>query len=310
MRGMARVASVLVGVALVAAVAASSAAAASERVEIYLPGPPGHPFRNTLQLKLLPRLGAASVTTMTNGSGFENGGSVAYATRTRKDLHPGRVDVRFPGLGRIVGRVVGDGKPEPRGETGCAATEVTESGHFLGHLVFRGAGGYRTWRASRAEAVTTRNPSCREAVPPKTLFGYLDETGPRFSGGSDGPFSTLAAGRRSGKRSIQLIAQIYGRGPEETVSFTASDYEWLAGHRIAAIRWMARRGVPLGDHFEIAPGAQRPPSATLRPPAPFSGEAIYSRKGHKLTGDLSVDFLGLKLRIAGAHTIAYLDNSE
>jgi hypothetical protein len=311
MRGMARIAIVLVGVALVAAVAASSAAAASEEVGIYLTGPPGHRYQNTLQLKLLPRQGAAVVTTLTAGTDFENGGGVAYATRTRKALRAGRVDVHFPGLGRIVGRVVGDGEPRSsRSRTGCAATEVTESGHFVGHLVFRGAGGYRTWRARRAESVTKRNTSCGEGAPPKTLFGYLGETGtPALEGGSS-LVSVLGSGYENGKRSVQFIAEIHGRGPEEAAGFTVFDHEWLAGHRIAANRWMSRRGVPLGDHFEIAPGARKPPSATLRPPAPFSGEATYSRQGHKLTGGLSVQLLGLKLRLAGLHTVAYLDNSE
>jgi hypothetical protein len=307
---MARVAIVLVGVALVAAVAASSAAASSEREEIYLPGPRGHRYWDTLQLRLLPRQGAAVVTTVTGGTDFENGGGVSYATRTPKGLPAGRVDVHFPGLGRIVGRVVGDGKPEPRGRTGCAATEVTESGHFVGHLVFRGAGGYRTWRASRAESVTKRNTSCGEEAPPKTLFGYLGETGTPVIEGGSSLDSVLGSGYKNGKRSVQFFAEIHGSGPEETAGFTVFDHEWLAGHRIAADRWTSRRGVPLGDHFEIGPGARKPPSATLRPPAPFSGEATYSRKGHKLTGDLSVNFLGLKLRIAGADTVAFLDNSE
>jgi hypothetical protein len=311
MRGMARVAIVLVGVALVAAVAASNAAASSEHVEIYLRGPHGHRYRDTLQLKLFPRQGVAVVTTLTGGTDFEEGGGVAYATRTRKGLRAGRVDVHFPGLGRIVGRVLGDGEPEPaRGKTGCAATESFESGHFVGHLVFRGSGGYRTWRASRVKSYTTRNTSCREKIPPKTLFGYLDETGtPALEGGSS-LASVLGSGYENGKRSVQFIAEIHGRGPEEAAGFTVFDDEWLAGHRIAANRWMSRRGVPLGDHFEIAPGARKPPSATLRPPAPFSGDAIYSRKGHTLLGDLSVDLLGLRLRLAGPHTVAFLDNSE
>jgi hypothetical protein len=307
---MARVAIVLVGVALVAAVAASSAAASSERVEIYLRGPHGHRYRDTLQLKLLPRQGVAVVTTYTNNADFENGSGTSYATRTRKGPDDGRVDVHFPGLGHIVGRVIGDGEPEPaRGKTACAATESFESGHFVGHLVFRGSGGYRTWRASRVKSYTTRNTSCRGKIPPKTLFGYLGETGtPAYVGGT-GLASILAGGYKNGKRSVQFFAEIHGSGPEETAGFTVFDYEWLAGRRIAANRWTSRR-VLLRDHFEIAPGAKKPPSATLRPPAPFSGEATYSRKGHKLLGDFSVDLLGFKLRIAGSHSFAFLDNSE
>jgi hypothetical protein len=91
------------------------------------------------------------------------------------------------------------------------------------------------------------------------------------------------------------------------VSFVVNDAEWLHGG-VAANRWLAHRGEPRGTQFEIAPGGEKPASATLAPHAPFSGEATYSRRGHSLLGTLAVHLLGRTVRIAGKNTEAALLN--
>ncbi len=61
--------------------------------------------------------------------------------------------------------------------------------------------------------------------------------------------------------------------------------------------------------------AEHPKSATVKPPAPFSGSAVYRSTGSirsptsgKLTGSLSVDIFGVKVRLAGPRAKASLIN--
>jgi hypothetical protein len=305
MRGMARIAIVVFGLLLAAAAVPAGAAARGpeETVAFYLHAP-GHEFRHVLGVSVLPRQGGAVVFTEESDSDTENDRGVAYAMRIPKGPLGDRLNIHFPGLGRISGRIVG-GKSS--GKPACSK-DRQEDATFLGRIEFRGAGGYGRWRAHRAEGLITR--TCGEGIkPPKTAFGYLSGYGPELVGGGDGPTSFLqAVNTRGGAAGVVFTAEVDGRGPEETTAFTVSDYEWLDGG-IAVERWASRRGVPRGDLFEIAPGGRRPPTATIRPPAPFSGEATYSREGNTLLGDLSVHLLGKTVRIAGSHTEAALANS-
>lgn len=61
--------------------------------------------------------------------------------------------------------------------------------------------------------------------------------------------------------------------------------------------------------------AEHPKSATVKPPAPFSGSATYRSTGSirsatigKLTGPLSVDIFGVRVRLAGPSAKASLIN--
>ncbi len=66
--------------------------------------------------------------------------------------------------------------------------------------------------------------------------------------------------------------------------------------------------------FEVSSKAEHPKSARVRPPAPFSGSAVYRRSGSirsprgKLTGSLAADLWGVKVRLAGARAKAFLMN--
>jgi len=275
-----------------------------EDLVIYLPRAHEHANRNVLGFEVMPGRGVAVAYTDESDREIANDRGVAYAVRIPKALPGGRLDVRFPGLGRLVGRVSlqGTGRSWP----GCG-TRNSEGGRFIGRIEFRGAGGYGRWTGRRASV--SRFCGLPYVTMPKTLPGYLDDLGPGFHAGSDGPFSFLQASDPRGHGTgVLFIAGIYGRGPEEDIDFAVYDYEWLGGG-VAAMRWASREGVPRGDLFEIAPGGQRPASATIRPPAPFSGEATYSRKDRSLTGNLSVHLLGRAVRIAGKSTGAFLSNS-
>jgi hypothetical protein len=312
MRASGRFAVLVVGALLVGLVAQSGTAAAEapppEKLTLYVHAP-GHAHRHVLGLIVYAEKGVAVVFTDTSVDEVENERGVTYATRVPKGPFHGRVDVHFRGLGYIVGRLVGVG---PEGQPGCKGSEgESGSGHFVGHLLFRGSGGYGTWRATRVSAEVTRGcaaEATRAGSVPKTLFGYLDGYGPGFSGGSDGPFSLLDARVGGRRRSAELLALVYGRGPEESLTFNARTDEYL-GHGVVCERWANRSGIPRRDQFEIAPGSHRPPGATVKPPAPFSGEATYSRQGHTFLGDLSVHLLGLTVRLAGATAEASVTNS-
>jgi hypothetical protein len=314
MRGMARIAIVVLGLVLVAAAvpagaAAKGASGPEETLALYLHAP-GHEYRHVLELKVLARQGAVTVLTEESDVEVENNQGVAYAMRIPKGPLGHRLNIRLPGLGRVVGRIL---RPKSGSQGGCSKGEEREDATFLGQIEFRGSGGYGHWRAHRAEAAITR--ACGEGAPgvpkpPKSAFGYFAEDGPFFVRGSNGPTSFLEAiDARGHDTGVEFSAEVDGRGPEETVGFVAIDFEWLHGG-IAVKRWIQRRGLPRGDLFEIAPGGRRPPSATIRPPAPFSGEATYSRKGNTFLGDLSVHLLGRTVRIAGGHTEAFLANSD
>jgi hypothetical protein len=300
----------MVGVLLVGLGAAATSATAAEAPppeSLTLYGrAPGYAFGLTVYAEK----GVAVLFTDSGVGGYENERGVTYATRVPKGPFDGRVDVHFHGLGRIVGRFVRRG--EPRGSQTCDGSEgESESGHFVGRLVFHGSGGYGTWRAARVGAEVTRGctaEATRAESVPKTLFGYLEGYGPGFSGGSDGPNSVLVARVPGRKRSAELLALVYGSGPEESLVFIAYADEYL-GDGVVCERWAKRSGIPRRDQFEIAPGATHPPAATLKPPAPFSGEATYSRKGQTLLGDLEVHLLGRTVRLAGRNAAAYVVNS-
>jgi hypothetical protein len=311
----------LISLALLAALLVLTAPAAAAQTEIqpaeeeltlYLHAP-GHYSKHVLWLTVYARQGVATILSEPDGREIENDLGVAYVTRMRKGPLDGRLDVRFPHLGHIVGRIVPKVGSENEGTShGCGGR--SESGTFVGSVDFRGSGGYGVWRARHA-AVTISRGGQLPCIPrsdgslPKTLFGYVTGYGPGFSAGSDGPFSFLDAGIPGRRRGTEFFAAIYGRGPGETVTFTALDYEWLAGG-VACERWAQLSGAPRGDLFEIAPGAAYPPSATLKPPAPFSGEATYSRKGHTFLGDLGVHMLGRTVRLAGSGAAAFLANQH
>ena len=89
--------------------------------------------------------------------------------------------------------------------------------------------------------------------------------------------------------------------------------EWLPGD-VAVLRTLEVVGAP-GSDFDVSSNAEHPKSATVKPPAPFSGSATYRSTGSirsatigKLTGPLSVDIFGVKVRLAGARAKASLIN--
>jgi hypothetical protein len=299
---------VVIALALAALVPATAGAGArlqgpEEKAEVVFLGARHHGGQ-VLILRVYAQQGVAVLDTFTPGRTGDDESSVSYATRIPRGPLDRRIDVRIPGIGHAVGRLVGAGATP-----GCEEVGEVGEAHFVGSLVFHGSGGYGSWRARRAPTYVRSEGGCgRPPRKPRALGDYLDETGPRLDAGSSGPFSVIRTLKQGKTRTTELLAETYGEGPEETVSFTALDYERL-GHGVHCDRWVTRRYLPRRDLFDIAPGGRRPKSATVAPPAPFSGVGTYSRKGHTFLGDLSVHFPGLTMRLAGKGAEAYVANS-
>ncbi len=96
-------------------------------------------------------------------------------------------------------------------------------------------------------------------------------------------------------------------------TFRAEALERLAGP-VAVDRVIEVTGAPSHD-FKVGSKAEHPKSAIVRPPMPFAGSAAYRSTGSigssasgKMTGSLSVDLFGVKVRLAGARAKASLIN--
>jgi hypothetical protein len=215
-------------------------------------------------------------------------GSVQYAARIPKRPLEGNLDLTIPGVASIVGELVDGG----------------EGLEFNGSFHFTGNGGYLSFDVAHATGETLKRtaPICapRECLTSHpTLFEYVYEP---FTASN---FNTqiLTSERETKGRTSLFQATHYVRGAEST--FKAETLEWLHGE-VAVARTLEVEKAPAAD-FKVSSKAERPKSATLRPPAPFSGSAHYQRVGSirapvsgKLTGSLSVDIYGVEARLAGA----------
>jgi hypothetical protein len=223
-------------------------------------------------------------------------GSVQYAVRIPKRPLEGRLDLTVPGIASIVGELVEGG----------------EGLEFDGSFHFTGNGGYLSFDVARmaGEKLKRSAPLCAPLVcrgSRPTLFEYV------YNPFNASNFNTqiLTSERETRGRTSLFQATHYVRGTFST--FKAQTLEWLPGE-VAVARTLEVEKAPGGD-FKVSSKAERPKSATLRPPSPFSGSAHYEGVGSirapasgKLTGSLSADIYGVKARLAGPGTKASLFN--
>jgi hypothetical protein len=306
----------LVGLAIIGATGPSVATAAGaeiqapeEQLEVTLgrPGPGRYTHRHVLALRVFPLRGVAVVLNETNDFDIENHESVHYAERIPKGPFDGYLDLHFKGLGNFVGEFVPSESPRSSNPKGCSGQSgESASGALEGRVGFRG-GGFASWSATRAPTYLKRSfrLRCRKGAAerqrlPKTLFGYV---GPGFGFFNHYRY-LLEARRKTAHRDLYLSVAKYETRKGGTVDSDATDFEWLPGE-IATSRFVARSAH--GDaRLTASEGGYHPEHAALRPPSPFSGSGVYSRRTHRLTGSLAVEFPGLKLRIGGADTVANL----
>jgi hypothetical protein len=225
----------------------------------------------------------------------------AYAIHPPARAFEGGIDLRFGGLATVRGHFVPNGPAEAgRHNRFCEGrAPISESGQFRGRIAFRGEDGYLKVDAGRAAEHITRSFKLRcerghaakfqNRIP--GLFGYIESSAGAFSN-RDG--TILAARTREDRRIIEFFALHHLF--EQSSSFKAATLEWLPGE-IAAMRWAEVWRVAV-ETFTVTPPEEHPASAVVRPPAPFSGEATYSRASHSLEGNLRVAFPGLELPLA------------
>jgi hypothetical protein len=226
---------------------------------------------------------------------------VAYAIHPPPAAFKRGIDLHFGRLATIRGRFVPDGPAETgRHNRFCQGrAPVSESGQFRGRIAFRAEAGYLKVNAERAEEHITRSFKlrCKHGHAAKFqnripgLFGYIESGAGAFSN-RDG--TILAVRTRDDRRITEFFALHHLF--EQSSTFKAATLEWLPGE-IAAVRWAEVFRVAV-ETFIVTPPERRPATAAVRPPAPFEGEATYSRASHHLEGDLSVSFPGLKLPLA------------
>jgi hypothetical protein len=277
----------------------------AKEVTIYLPSPTNHRF--DLELHLFPAKGVAVVDTYQR-VGFESLRGVAYAIAIPAAPFSGSLDLKFPGLGEVVGTVTPRFPREAGAEAKlCKRSYPSEAARFEGQLTFRGAGGYATWQATKGRAgiVLACGAEQRKENGARYLFGQVSERGLVLSGPAPIQFYAKGEVRR---RYVEFVA--FAGHSSDTVEFAAVDREWLHGD-VATERWAKEDPVSLKKTVAFGSDSTKPASVTFNPPAPFFyGEGIYRRSTGNLAGSIGARFLGLKLHLTPSPIGAFLFDEE
>jgi hypothetical protein len=221
---------------------------------------------------------------------------------------PGRsfgevVHVDFGSLGRVDGRFVAD-VPAHVGHLSryCRGRRPTsQNGHFVGKFVFRGDGGYLDASTNWAQIAVVRRTfrlQCKKGHAAQFknsrpgLFAYV-QTPTESLANSDGTYLHTILRGENLVTEFMALDHLYF----DTVGFKAVAREWLPDD-VATTRSIEVERAPEAAFVVGEPG-QRPETATVHPPLPFSGGAAYTRSLGSLDGDLAVSFLGKKLPLTG-----------
>jgi hypothetical protein len=261
-----------------------------------------------------PRIAVLYVLRIENAEPFDSANPAqvilesGYAVHVKGELlKRGRVRVVLPSLGRVSLRFKPNGKlrAHSQGNQCRGEPRVTEYGTFRGTVSLEGEGGYFKIAARHAAGSVTQVPRavCRGAsgkgddeVDPR--WEYLSPSfGFSYSPGN-GSIALLYASSRTTHRTIGIrVAHSEGDPAGAEVDVQALELR----HGMAIGRSANIFGQVPGTLTTSLPG-EHPASATLKPPAPFHGEASYlenSSTSHSWTGDLSVSLLGLDLPLTG-----------
>jgi hypothetical protein len=231
-----------------------------------------------------------------------------YGAHFHGSLLGGRVTANFGAVGSISARFrPGAGAHDVRLPKRCEGKAPRrEPGRWVGGASLRGEGGYFAVATGSAKgerihsfltrcrvkhpSPPSRRPSLRERVEPQLGFGL----GALLLGTAS---SLQAVDREPGRQVEVLAAHATGTGPGAEVEAGAFEYQG----RMPVGRFVQITGAPPGSLVTTLPG-EHPASATLKPGAPFSGEARYlgtSPTTHSWTGTLAVRFPGLEVPLVG-----------
>ncbi len=303
MRDRLKVSIAVLVVALVCAAMApvpSAAEAPEETGGVFLEMTPRKHAR--VGVEVHPQLGVVVVRTEIGprGGAFAHRpwGLVDYAARIPKTPIEGSIDLTVPGILSI------DGELTPAEDDGLT---------FNGSFHFTGKGGYLSFDRRHAAGGSTSGATaecpegCRASHP--SLFDYINFPITFSSANSQILYSEGSLDGRLTR--FQATHEEGGQGS----TFEAHALEWLPGG-VAVLREIEIVGAPSFD-YKVSSTAEHPKSATVSPPAPFSGSAVYRRAGSirspmsgRLTGSLAVRILGVKVRLAGPRSKASLINFD
>jgi hypothetical protein len=233
-----------------------------------------------------------------------------YGAHFRGSLHGGRVTADFGSVGSLAVRFRPGGRVrEVQPSKGCEGGSARgESGRWVGKVLLRGEGGYFavSTHSGRGELDRTfrqrchvRRPRPRPRPRPESLRERTEpEVGSSIVSIILGTVSSLEAVDTEGGRVVALrAAHASGSGPGAEVEAGAFEYQGRmpVGRTVQILKARA------GSLVTSLPGG-RPATATLKPSAPFTGEATYlatSPASHSWTGTLEVRFPGLVAPLAG-----------
>jgi hypothetical protein len=222
-----------------------------------------------------------------------------YAVRNRGNLERGEVRARFGALGRVDLRFRPSGelrKDDP--PSGCeGGWRTSQYGSFVGHLSFRGQGNFFHVSSSKGEAYVARSPRFRcergqaEEAPPRSLRKYVAPS-PLFS--DNHSIALLYASGHGHGRHVGITA-VHEEGSPPGAEVQLGIAESRPGMAIGHGLYLDG---PRGTLLTSLPGAH-PATATLAPPAPFFGKAVYSEEDESWSGSLGVRLAGATVPLTG-----------
>jgi hypothetical protein len=230
-----------------------------------------------------------------------------YGAHLRGSLARGKLRARFGSVGSVSLRFRPDGKLR-RGHHGknCEGPRPRrEGGHFIGRISLRGEGDYFAVSARRAsgELDRTFRTRChvqrqRPQAPEESLGERVAPSLGFFFGTGGGSLAMVEAQAKEHGRGIGLrAAHMEGSPPGAEVEAGTFEYKG----RMPVGREASVPQSPAGTLVTTLPG-EHPAVGTLKPGAPFTGEAEYigtSPASHSWTGSLAVKFPGLVQPLAG-----------
>lgn len=223
------------------------------------------------------------------------GSRVAYYS-TPAEVTAERVTARFGTLGTLDYSWA----PKPHGSIECTGSEGGEA-VFEGTFAFTGENGYVNFEADQAEGSFQVYPEPK-GCPQQRLARRAVPYQPSYSG--EGATLSARAGSRARHRIREVTVYDDGeKGPHKVFLFAtlsekregmsvARGVEMAAGS--GAFRWNLEKG-----------------TATVRPPAPFTGSATFTRHGHEgqgtWRGSLAMPiFGGEPVKLAGGSFRAFI----
>jgi hypothetical protein len=231
-----------------------------------------------------------------------------YGAHFRGSLRGGRVRADFAAVGSIALRFRPGVVRKKRPPKGCEGkSSRSESGRWVGKVSLRGEGGYFsvTTGAGAGELDRTFRLRCRvkHPAPQSPVESLRERVEPAFGSSLAarllGNSSNLLAEAREGGRQVEVrAAHTTDSGPGAEVEAGAFEYQG----RMPVGRYATSLRSPAGTLVTSLPG-EGPATATLKPGAPFEGEASYlatSPTTHSWTGTLAVRFPGLVVPLTGA----------